>query len=335
MPEVRTYSDELNDLISILPSNLRSWVLDAPDLDTLIELVIDLGRPVELRYTNGNVVRHSHTVDGLDLEYIINNLSAFGPDNRVGLPATLHRVSRILDRNHKTVGLTLRVGRVVYGAADDLKKLLDDGVSILLLGKPGAGKTTILRETARILADEHSRRVVVIDTSNEIAGEDGIPHPAIGGARRMQVPTGVTQAHVMIEAVENHMPEVLIIDEIGNYEDVMAARTIAERGVMLVATAHGSELKDLINNPVFGDLIGGFNTVTLTDREALARGSSKTIIERKRPPTFDVIVVIEPEELTVVRDVAKEVSSVLDVQNRLSHVPKPKPRPASRRPGSR
>src|SRR3989442_2470881 len=186
--------------------------------------------------------------------------------------------------------LTLRVGRAVYGTMEIIRDVVEAGRSILLLGKPGVGKTTLLREVARVLADEMGKRVVIVDTSNEIAGDGDIPHPGIGRARRMQVATPSLQHAVMIEAVENHMPEVVVIDEIGTEQEAAAARTIAERGVQLIATAHGNTLENLMLNPTLSDLVGGIQTVTLSDEEARRRGTQKSVLERKAPPTFQTLV---------------------------------------------
>ena len=180
------------------------------------------------------------------------------------------------------------------------------------MGRPGIGKTTMLREAARVLADDLGKRVVVVDTSNEIAGDGDIPHPAIGKARRMQVRTPSLQHEVMIEAVENHMPQVIVIDEIGTELEAQAARTIAERGVQLIGTAHGNNLDNLMLNPTLSDLIGGIQTVTLGDEEARRRRTQKSVLERKAPPTFDVIIEIQDRErVTVHADVADTVDSML------------------------
>jgi hypothetical protein len=180
------------------------------------------------------------------------------------------------------------------------------------MGRPGIGKTTMLREAARVLADDIGKRVVVVDTSNEIAGDGDIPHPAIGKARRMQVRTPALQHEVMIEAVENHMPQVIVIDEIGTELEAQAARTIAERGVQLIGTAHGNNLDNLMLNPTLSDLIGGIQSVTLGDEEARRRRTQKSVLERKAPPTFDVIVEIQDRERVLVHaDVAETVDAML------------------------
>src|SRR5436190_18578782 len=186
------------------------------------------------------------------------------------------------------------------------------------MGRPGIGKTTMLREAARVLADDLDKRVVVVDTSNEIAGDGDIPHPAIGKARRMQVRTPSLQHEVMIEAVENHMPQVIVIDEIGTELEAQAARTIAERGVQLIGTAHGNTLDNLMLNPTLSDLIGGIQSVTLGDEEARRRRTQKSVLERKAPPTFDVVIEIQDREKVLVHgDVAETVDSILrgDVQS--------------------
>ncbi|MBI4201503.1 MAG: AAA family ATPase [Chloroflexi bacterium] len=282
------------------------------DLGDLIEVVLDLGRQPEARFLDSEVLLQSREVQEEDLEYVIQRIGSFGEDNRAGIERTLHRFSAIRNRRGKIVGITCRVGRAVFGTIQPVEDLIRSDKSILLMGRPGVGKTTILREAARVLAEEAGKRVIVVDTSNEIAGDGDIPHPGIGRARRMQVPSPALQHHVMIEAVENHMPEVIIIDEMGTEEEAAAARTIAERGVQLIATAHGNTLENLLQNPTLSDLVGGVQTVILGDEEARRRRTQKTVQERKRPPTFDVVVEIrDREHLAVHLDVAKVVDDML------------------------
>jgi len=262
--------------------------------------VLDLGRDPEARFTDGDAILDAVQVSRPDLEYVAERVGDFGDDNRAGIERTLHRISRICNRAGVIVGLTCRVGRAVTGTVDIIKDIVVHGRSILLLGAPGIGKTTMLRECARILADECSKRVVIVDTSNEIAGDGDIPHPGIGRARRMQVGTPALQHAVMIEAVENHMPQVIVIDEIGTELEAAAARTIAERGVQLIGTAHGTNLDNLLVNPTLNDLLGGIQSVTLSDEEARRRGTQKSVLERKAPPTFDVLVEIQERHRVVV-----------------------------------
>jgi len=308
----RVVVDDLNALLGGLPPHIRE-ALDRHGMALdLLEVILDLGREPEARFPGREIILSDRPVSQEDLDYVIQRIGAFGGDNRAGIERTLHRISAIRNRSGRVVGLTLRVGRAVFGTVAIIQDIVESGRSILLLGRPGVGKTTMLRETARVLADHLKKRVVIVDTSNEIAGDGDIPHPAIGRARRMQVPTPAMQHQIMIEAVENHMPEVIVIDEIGNELEAAAARTIAERGVQLVATAHGNTLENLIMNPTLSDLIGGIQTVTLGDEEARRRGTQKSVLERKAPPTFDVLVEIqEREKVAVHENVTEVVDSLL------------------------
>src|SRR5689334_19841743 len=273
---------------------------------------MDLGRRPEARYPDSEVALLDREITEADIQYVVDHIGIFGDDNRAGIERTLHRISAIRNRTGKIVGLTLRIGRAVYGTIEIISDFVETGKSILIMGRPGIGKTTMLREAARVLADDLGKRVVVVDTSNEIAGDGDIPHPAIGKARRMQVRTPSMQHEVMIEAVENHMPQVIVIDEIGTELEAQAARTIAERGVQLIGTAHGNNLDNLMLNPTLSDLIGGIQSVTLGDEEARRRRTQKSVLERKAPPTFDVIIEIQDRErVTVHADVAETVDSLL------------------------
>ncbi len=305
-------TDNLDLLLGVLPPNLRAALERGPDLDHLLEVVLDLGRKPEARFPNEALPLDDAFVDRATLQFITERVGTFGKDNRAGMERTLHRISAIRNRQGEIIGLTCRVGRAVIGTVDIVRDVIESGRSILLLGRPGVGKTTLLREAARVLADELRKRVVVVDTSNEIAGDGDIPHPGIGAARRMQVPVPALQHAVMIEAVENHMPEVVVIDEIGTEAEALAARTIAERGVQLIATAHGNTLDNLLQNPTLSDLVGGIQAVTLSDEEARRRGTQKTVLERKAPPTFDVVIEIQDKDrLAVHHDVATVVDRYL------------------------
>jgi stage III sporulation protein SpoIIIAA len=289
-------TDDLDALLNVLPSHISEPLSQLGSRGEFIEVVMDLGRPPEARYLGREEILSAKEVSAEDVDYVVRRTSEFGDDNRAGIERTLHRISAIRNRKGRIVGLSCRVGRAVYGTITLIRDLVESGQSILLLGRPGVGKTTMLREVARVLADDLRKRVVIVDTSNEIGGDGDIPHPAIGHARRMQVSTPARQHAVMIEAVENHMPEVIIIDEIGTELEALAARTIAERGVQLVGTAHGNTLDNLMMNPTLADLIGGIQTVTLGDEEARRRGTQKSILERKAPPTFDAVVEIQSWE---------------------------------------
>jgi stage III sporulation protein SpoIIIAA len=303
-------------LLAVLPVAVRQALAPPEARDSLLEVVLDLGRVPEARYPGLAVALATQPVERADLAAVVNQLGAFGGDNRAGIERTLHRISAIRNRTGEVVGLTCRVGRAVFGTVVMVRDLLDSGHSLLLMGRPGVGKTTALREIARVLADELNKRVIVIDTSNEIAGDGDIPHPAIGRARRMQVARPELQHQVMIEAVENHMPEVIVIDEIGTELEAQAARTIAERGVILVATAHGNELANLIKNPTLADLVGGIQSVTLGDEEARRRRTQKTVLERAAEPTFPLAVEMHARDRWLVHtDVARTVDALLRGQS--------------------
>jgi len=304
--------DDLDALLAALPPEIVDAVHALPDRTALIEVVLDLGRRPEARFPDSEETLLEREVDESDIAFVVEHIGTFGDDNRAGIERTLHRISAIRNRSGKVVGLTCRIGRAVYGTIEIIDDFVETGKSILIMGRPGIGKTTMLREAARVLADDMGKRVVVVDTSNEIAGDGDIPHPAIGKARRMQVRTPSLQHEVMIEAVENHMPQVIVIDEIGTELEAQAARTIAERGVMLIGTAHGNNLDNLMLNPTLSDLIGGIQSVTLGDEEARRRRTQKSVLERKAPPTFDVIVEIQDRERVVVHsDVADTVDAML------------------------
>ena len=303
-------TDELEALLTVIPPHIQGVIKSVNDDEKLIEIVMDLGRPPEARFTDREIILSEQEVTQDDIDYVIQRIGKFMGDNRAGIERTLHRISAIRNRQGKIIGLTCRVGRAVFGTVDIVQDILESGQSLLLLGRPGVGKTTLLREAARVLAE--NKRVVIVDTSNEIAGDGDIPHPAIGRARRMQVADPILQHEVMIEAVENHMPEVIIIDEIGRQLEAEAARTIAERGVQLVGTAHGQVLENLLMNPTLADLVGGIDSVTLSDEEARRRGTQKTVLERRAPPTFDVLVEIKDRNTVAVhQNVAYSVDVLL------------------------
>ena len=312
MPFEKLITDDLDAILSALPPHVVGPLREREDKHELLEVILDLGRPPEARFPGREVLLGEVEVSEADIQYVVGNIVDFGEDNRAGIERTLHRISCMRNRQGRIVGLTCRVGRAVYGTIHVIEDLVKTGKSILLLGRPGVGKTTMLREVARVLADDLKKRVIIVDTSNEIAGDGDIPHPAIGKARRMQVPTPSQQHAVMIEAVENHMPEVIVIDEIGTELEAAAARTIAERGVQLVATAHGNELQNLMANPTLSDLIGGIQSVTLSDEEARRRHTQTTVLERRAPPTFDVLVEIQSwDRVAIHAEVASTVDTLL------------------------
>lgn len=306
----RHITDNLDDLLDVLPPEITKKIGEIDRQDDLLEVILDLGRVPTARFVDGEIALSQIEVKRDDIDYIVTRIGEFDADNRAGIERTLHRIAAIRNRHHHIVGLTCRVGRAVYGTIDIIQDFLSNGKSVLLVGRPGVGKTTMLREAARILADD--KRVVIVDTSNEIAGDGDVPHPAIGRSRRMQVREPTLQHEVMIEAVENHNPEVIVIDEIGRELEAVAARTIAERGVQLIGTAHGNTLENLLLNPTLSDLVGGIESVTLSDEEARRRGTQKTVLERRAAPTFDVLIEIQDRErLAVHHDVSAAVDAML------------------------
>jgi len=312
----RVAADDLDQLIDVLPQSIRRAIEQHPQRDRLIEVVLDLGRRPEARFADRAEYLSDISISSADLHYCTERIGMFSGDNRAGIERTLHRISAMRNRSGDVIGLTCRVGRAVFGTIGMIRDLVGTGQSMLLLGRPGVGKTTALREIARVLADDFDKRVVIIDTSNEIAGDGDIPHPAIGRARRMQVARPELQHQVMIEAVENHMPEVIVIDEIGTELEALAARTIAERGVQLVGTAHGNQIENLVKNPTLSDLVGGIQSVTLGDDEARRRGSQKSVLERKAPPTFDIAIEMLERYRWVVHEPVSDTIDLL-LRNRL------------------
>lgn len=310
MEQYKNNADDIQALIDIFPAKI-SGVLNAyGELDKLIEVVMDVGRAPFARYTTGDLPISEDEVTYEDIDAVVEKIGSFDLDNRAGMERTLHRISAIRNRRNRIIGLTCRVGRAVFGTLDIIADYINSGKSLLILGKPGIGKTTMLREAARILSEK--KRVVIVDTSNEIGGDGDVPHPAVGNARRLQVAQPALQHEVMIEAVENHNPEVIIIDEIGRELEAQAARTIAERGVQLIGTAHGQTINNLLMNPTLSDLIGGIESVTLSDEEAKRRGTQKTVLERRSPPTFDVLVEIrQRDQVIVYQDVAEAVDALV------------------------
>ncbi len=306
------FQNDLDKLTDVLPEKVKRYI-DYEKMEDVIEIVLDIGRTPEIRHAGGKIeYLGDDVVTEDDINYITSRIQDFTSDNRSGIPGTLHRISAIRNRQGKVIGLTCRIGRVVTGTIACIKDICMMNKSILFLGRPGVGKTTKLREISRLVADELGKRVVIVDTSNEIAGDGDTPHPAIGHARRMQVTQPQFQKDIMIEAVENHTPEVIVVDEIGTEEEAQAARTIAERGVMLIATAHGNSLENLIKNPTLSDLVGGIQSVTLGDDEARRRASQKTVLEREKQPTFDVVIeILDRNTLAVYKNTAEAVDYIL------------------------
>ena len=311
MKEIDTAA-ELEKLIEVLPARVKASLDKTNTKAKLLEVVLDIGRPAEIRYESQAELLEDRIVTQDDIDYVISKIGEFSGDNRAGIEATLHRISAVRNRRGKIIGLTCRIGRSIIGTIDIIRDVIESGKNILFMGPPGIGKTTKLREAARVLSIDFGKRVIVVDTSNEIAGDGDIPHPGIGYSRRMQVSSPEHQHAVMIEAVENHMPEVIIVDEIGTEAEALAARTIAERGVQLIGTAHGINLENILNNPTLSDLVGGIQTVILGDEEAKRRNTQKAILERKAPPTFDVAVeIMERDKFAIYFDVASAIDQFL------------------------
>jgi stage III sporulation protein SpoIIIAA len=303
-------TDDLEALLDVIPPAIADAVKKENNSDNLLEVILDLGRIPTARFVDHESFLSEKEITRQELDFVVEHIGDIDADNRAGLERTLHRISAIRNRRGHIVGLTCRVGRAVYGTIDILQDIIESGKSILILGRPAVGKTTLLREAARILAE--TRRVIIVDTSNEIGGDGDVPHPAVGKARRMQVREPMLQHEVMIEAVENHNPEVIVIDEIGRELEAAAARTIAERGVQLIGTAHGNTIDNLMLNPTLSDLIGGIEAVTLSDEEARRRGTQKTVLERRAPATFDVLVEIQTRDrLAVHLDISESVDALL------------------------
>ena len=306
-----TRDEDLDKLLETFPSFINKRINNHFFKDKIIEIVLDLGRRPEIRFSKGPEYLSQKIVSWQDLEYTTKRISKFSNENRAGVERTLHRISCVRNRQFLITGLTCRIGRAVFGTISIARDLLESGHSILILGKPGVGKTTIIREIARVLSDEMEKRVIIVDTSNEIAGDTDIPHPGIGRARRMQVAQANLQHQVMIEAVENHMPQVIIIDEIGTELEALAARTIAEKGVQLVGTTHGNCLENLIKNPPLADLIGGIQYVTLSDDEAKRRKTQKSILERKGYPAFQIAIEINKQNYWTIHENVQESIDLL------------------------
>ncbi len=311
--QVINFQEDVQKLLSVLPLNIKNHLLNHSKIEKLYEVVMDIGHPPSIRFDDDHQrMTDFPDITQEDINYVTNEIGEFNSDNRAGIEKTLHRISAIRNRQGKILGLSIRIGRAVIGAIQLIEDLISEGKSLLILGPPGVGKTTKLREAGRFISTELNKRVMIIDTSNEIGGEGDIPHPGIGYARRMQVLSPEIQDKVMIEAVENHTPQVIVVDEIGTEMEAQAARTIAERGVQLIGTAHGDDFVNVLKNPTLSDLLGGIQSVILGDEEAKMRGTQKTVLERKSHPTFDFIVEIKHRnKVCIYKDVARVVDLYL------------------------
>jgi len=324
--------DSIATLVCLLPQELRqklgpgNLLHGLPPSHKVRDIILDLGQRPRAFFGHRELVflkdDPADKVMQADMEHVQDQLEdKFGPDNRAGINGCLHRISAMRAKAGKVYGLTMRVGRAIFGNTNLITDLLlGTNSSILFLGTPGCGKTTIIREAARILSeDAHS--VVVVDTSNEICGDGLVPHPAIGLARRMMVPSLESQAAILVEAVQNHTPDVIIVDEIGRAPEVEAARTVKERGVRIIGSAHG-DLRGLVKNAMLNDLIGGTETVTVGDAQARkfqASGGefSKVRTQRSGAPVFDIVIELQSgsfHQWQVTTNVAKAVDRILASQ---------------------
>ncbi len=291
--------DSIATLFDIFPAKIVK-LLQNIDNEKLIEVICDIDRPLIARYLDGSEIELAYTITAKDLQAISTNrlLTAFTANNRCGIDKTLHRIACIRGKDGQSIlGLTIRIGRILTPQIDLIADIIDTGESVLFLGKPAAGKTTKLRECADYLSTEGGKRVIIIDSCNEIGGEGNVPHFAVGRARRMPIPQGKKQYEIMLEAVESHNPQVLIIDEISTREEAMACKTIGERGIQLLASAHGERIENLIKNPAINTIIGGAASVTVGDKEASKTGN-KVVLKREFMPVFSHII-----ELTSYKEV--------------------------------
>ena len=303
-------TNELDAILSLLGPN-KTLV---EDTDGLLEIIMDLDRPLLLRYSEYVEEITDCIITAKDLNYALSRVTSFGTDNRAGINGTLHRISRIIGRDGQTVlGLTCRVGRAIEGQERIIQDLLDQGHSILVIGAPGKGKTTMLRSASKYLSDIKHQRVVIIDSSDEIAGSGNVPHPAVGSSRKMPVPFNKSQHDVLIEAVENHYPTVIVIDEISDIKEAESIRTISKRGVAVLGTCHGNTLEDVMENQRLRLLVGGVKDFTIGDKKASTMPGqfidNKTIKVRQDEPAFTAVVeILSFDEIRVYTD----LSTIID-----------------------
>jgi len=250
--------EDLISLIIVFPDFVQIPLKTYRTNSKLMEIIFDIVKYPEARFTSGVVILAPRIICKQDMYFVLKKITTFNVKNRAGINKTLHGISCLKNREDQIIGLTCRVGRSIIGFTNKIRDILLHDKSILILGKPGSVKTKIIREIARIFSNELQKQVAIVDTSNEIVGDNDVPHVVVGRARRLQVKKFNLQHQVLIEVVENHMPEVLIIDEISTETETLSARTIAERGVQLIATAHGNSLVNLVKNLVLVNLIGGY-----------------------------------------------------------------------------
>ncbi|EPY22109.1 R3H domain-containing protein [Strigomonas culicis] len=308
---------ETQHLLSLLPAALREALVQHPDfaLSTVEEFFVHVGQDVEVRGDDWVVRLPPPSLD--DLHQLLARVGRFGADGRGCVPGTAHRVSVWRGRRGESLGVTLRVGRYVPNAAKALLPLALQG-SVLILSKAGKGKTTLLRDLSSSLAHEASMpRVTVVDTSNEIGGDGPLPMAFLGRCRRLQVARREDQGRSMIEVIQNHSPEFLVVDELANAEEADAAWSIAQRGVNLVGTCHGERLADLLQNRALNLLVGGAAHAFLSNEERRLRNKTKkTILERPHVSPFDFVVELHTRSKGhLYHDVNRAVDLLLDGQD--------------------
>lgn len=311
------YAETLH-LLSLLPPTLRAAVTAHPVFDPagVEELFVHVGQEVEVRGSGGWVIQLPPP-SAAELQHMMKQIGRFGSDGRACVANTAHRASVWRGRHGEPLGVTLRVGRYVPGAARALLPLAQRG-SLLILSKAGMGKTTLLRDLAAALAQGPDMpRVTVVDTSNEIGGDGPIPLPYLGRCRRIQVASREAQSQVMTEVLQNHTPDYVIVDEIATVAEAEAAWSISQRGVHLIGTCHGEHLEGLLQNRALNMLVGGTAQAFLSNEERRLRNKTrKSVLERPFSSPFPFVVELhERNRGHLYVDVNKAVDLILDEQS--------------------